>query len=553
MPAHELSEESDLPWKSPLVTGSILLVLCVVSFALKGLVAAGREVPGHGDVSHYFALARNLFEGRGMWMASLSTWLGEPTGLPVYGAGYWMPLPAWIAELGMLWRGEASFGAAGSGMIALTSLVPLLTYLLGRDLLGSARAGLAGALLATSFHLFLDKASLPLTHGGVLVFGGFALWAIVRSLESRRHLFLAGLFIAASQLNRSDGVLWIPVLLVAHRVRVGGPTPLLRLWPALAAYAISIGPFLFANLEAIGRLWPASLLDVALLPSYPWLYALPEKVTLEAYLAPGFGSILIDKLAVCGTNALATLTGLASSGRIGAAEKLSTYVPHALAFFAWIGAAPLFRRKLAAFWCYLLLEWVLYSLVFTHTGHTSFESILYAIYPLLLVLAARGFWILLAGLHEPLLRGSPVKRWAFAFAWILFVLANFHEAEQTSERRVRANAGLASLNRAQVNRLIRRNDLEREILMVAPGIVHSLHAHTRIKTVSIPYLASAEEIWTAGTRVGATHILLTEKSATPKKWNLPAIVEESEFFLPIDQAELSGTLRKLYQLRPAAN
>jgi len=553
MPAHELSEESDLPWKSPLATVAILLALCLVSFALKGLVAAGREVPGHGDVSHYFALARNLAEGRGMWMASLSTWLGEPTGLPVYGASYWMPLPAWIAELGMRWRGETSFEAAGLGMIALTSLVPLLTYLLGRDLLGSARAGLVGALLATSFHLFLDKASLPLTHGGVLVFGGFALWAIVRSLESPRHLWLAGLFIAASQLNRSDGLLWLPVLLVAHRLRPGGPTPLRQLWPALAAYAISIGPFLYANFEAIGRLWPGSLLDVALLPSYPWLYALPERLTLDAYLAPGLASILGDKLAVGGTNALATLTGLASSGRIGASENLATYVPHALALFAWIGARPLFRRKLAAFWCYLLLEWALYSLVFTHTGHTSFESILYAIYPLLLVLAARGSWILLAGLREPFLSGSPIKRWAFAFAWILFALANFHEAELTSERRIRANANLASLNRAQVNRLIRRNDLEREIFMVNPGIVHSLHAHTRIKTVSIPYMATAEDIWIAGTTAGVTHLLLTEKSPTPKKWNLPAIIEESEFFLPIDEVELSGTLRKLYRLRPRSD
>ena len=89
--------------------------------------------------------------------------------------------------------------------------------------------------------------------------------------------------------------------------------------------------------------------------------------------------------------------------------------------------------------------------------------------------------------------------------------------------------------------------------MVAPGIVHSLHAHTRMKTVSIPYSATAEEIWTAGTRIGATYLLITEKSPTPKKWNLPAIVEESDYFEPIDEAEISDTVRKLYRLRPASD
>jgi len=370
----------------------------------------------------------------------------------------------------------------------------------------------------------------------------------VRSLESPRHLFLAGLFIAASQLNRSDGVLWLVVLFVAHRLRPGGPTPLRNLWPALLSYVLTIGPFLYANLQAIGRLWPASLLDVALLPSYPWLYALPEGLTLENYLEPGLGKLLLDKLAVLGTNLLATVTGLASSGRIGAAAGLASYLPHALVIATWVGAHALFRRRLAAVWCYLVLELALYSLVFTYTGHTSFEAILYALYPLFLVLAARGAWSLVSGFRTPFMTGSAPKLWAFGLLLVSITAVNVHEAELSSERRIQANANLANLNRAQVNRLIRRRDLMQGTFMVSPNIVHSLHAHTRLRTVSIPYLASAEQIWEAGTRVGVTHLLITERSPIPKRWDLPALIEGSARFELLDQVELNATQRKLYQL-----
>ncbi|MFT5284125.1 MAG: hypothetical protein ACI8TQ_000281 [Planctomycetota bacterium] len=548
MLATDSPSKSPLPWRNSYLTGALIGGLCLLTYLLKQEVAAGREHPGHGDVSHYFALARGLAEGRGMWMQRIATWLSSPDGLPVYGAGYWMPMPAWIARFGMLVSGDVSFYAAGQGMLILTSIVPCLVYLLGRDLFDNARLGLAGAVLATSFHLFLDKSTLPLTHGAALVFGGFTLWSIVRSESNRHFLWLAGALIALSQLNRSDGVLWIPALLCAHLFSTNKPTNLRQLTPAFVAYLLALSPFLAANWLALGRLWPASLLDVALLPSYSSLYALPETLSLDSYLAPGFATILSQKFNVAGTNALTFLTGMASSGRIGAASNLLSYAPHLMVLLAWLGARPLFTRRCLPLWVFLLCEWLLYSFVFTHTGHTSFESILYAIYPVFVLLSARGLWILCAGIKAPFFAGSVLRKLVFTAVCGFLCFANFSEAQFTSTKRVLANQRLYDLNQAQFQRLFRRNRLTKEVVMVSPSIIHSLHAHTKLSTVAIPTFASADEIWQAGKRVGATHLLIKEVPVTPGRRNVSALIKSSERFKLVDQVHLNQADRKLYAL-----
>ena len=548
MLASDSPSKSLLPWRSSLITGSLVLGLCLFTYWLKTLVGAGREHPGHGDVSHYFALARGLAEGRGMWMRRIATWLSHPDGLPVYGAGYWMPLPAWIGHLGMLVSGELSFSAANRGMMILTACVPWLVYLIGRDLFDNPRAGLLAALLATCFHLFLDKASLPLTHGGALVLGGLTLWSIVRSVRELRFLWLVGSLIALSQMNRSDGVLWIPALLVAHCFRPNGRTPWHQLWPALVAYAITLAPFLVINWLSIGHLWPASLLDVALLPSYSHLYALPESLSFENFMAPGLGQVLSQKFSVAGTNALALLTGMASSGRTGAAQNLLSYAPHLMVFLAGLGARPLFTKRMLPLWTFLLGEWLLYSFVFTHTGHTSFESIVYSIYPVLLILTVRGLWILCAGSKLPLLSGTSLRQAIFITSLCLLCLANYQAAAFSSQKRVLANQRLYDLNRAQFKQLIQKHQLTKQIVMVSPSIVHSLHAHTRLATVTIPTFASAEEIWRAGQHVGASYLLIKAVEYTPGRRNVSFSVKNSPHFELVDQVQLNAAPRKLYRL-----
>ena len=534
-------------------TGVTLAVLCLVALAARLAAATPRDALGHGDVAHYFALARNLVEGRGMWVNYVATWLAEPDSTTTYGAGYWMPMPAWLAAPGLFLRGTASLRGACDVMILLTSFVPVLVFAIGRDVFDSRRAGLLGAVLAVSFHLFVDKATMPLTHGGALIFGGTALWASVRSLSDRRCLWLAGCAAACAQLNRSDGVLWLPAMAIAYGLAPGGVRPPVRaLWRAAAGYAAVMLPFVVFNLVTIGTPWPGSLMKAALLTMYPDLYSLPERLTVDRFLAQGMDQIVAQKGEAALANAVTFVTGLATGGGAAGAGKLFTYVPHVLVGLAWLGARPLFQRKLAVFWAHALLQWLLYSFVFTFTGVTSFRPIMYALYPVFMVLAGRGVWIVGTALAErsPL---GPVRRVrGVLVATVLVVLSvvNIGEAVHTSYRRAFANQKGAEFNAELARKLIRSNGLGGESFLVSQSVVHRFHAQTRLPAASIPFLATEREIHSAAQRVGATYLIVDDPAPTPFGWRALENLVRSGLFERVDTATIVGQRRALYRVLP---
>jgi hypothetical protein len=543
----------DLPRWGTRSTGAALVALCLVTFGLKLLAATPREAVGHGDVAHYFVLARNLIEGRGLWVDYLATWLAAPTSTHTYGAAYWMPMPAWLAVPGMAVRGTDSMRGSCDGLIVLTSLAPLLVFAIGRDVFGSRRAGLLGAVLATGFHLFVDKATMPLTHGGALVFGGTALWAIVRALDDRRFLWLAGAAAACAQLNRSDGVLWLPTLVVAFLFAPeGSRTPLRALWRAAVGYAVVLGPFLVHNLRAIGEPWPGSLLEATLLTTYPDLYSLPERLTLDRYLAQGAGTILAQKGIAALVNALTFATGLASGGGSDGADKLDTYVPHAMVVVAWIGAAPLFQRRLAVFWAHALLQWTLYSMVFTFTGITSFRPVMYALYPVFLVLAGRGLSILcaFATVRVGERTRTRLRPALLATALLALVGVNAREAIWSSYRRAFANQRGAEFNAELVRKLIRPNGLGGATFLVSQNLVHRFHAQTKLPAASIPFQASEAEIHAAARQVGATYVILEDPAPVALGWLALQQIATSELFEEVAAAAIAGQRRVIYRVVP---
>jgi hypothetical protein len=401
-----------------------------------------------------------------------------------------------------------------------------------------------GAVLAAAFHLFVDKATMPLTHGAALVFGGTALWAVIRSLDDRRFLWLAGAAAACAQLNRSDGILWLPTIVAALWLAPrGSRTSLRALWRAAVAYLVVMGPFLAYNVATLGTPWPGSLLRVTLLTSYPELYSLPDRLTLGHWLDRGLSTILLEKAGSALANVLTFVTGLASGGGSDGADKLATWFPHAMVALAWIGARPLFQRRFAVFWCHAALQWLLYSFVFTLSGVTSFRPTLYALYPVFLVLAGRGAWIVTSPASE-----RPRLRWAIV-AGLLAVLsaANVAEAVRASHKRAFANQKGAELTDGIVRRLVRPNGLDDARFLVSQTIVHRFHAQTRLPAASIPYLATPEEIHAAGRRVGATHVLLDESPGAPG-WPALGELGASERFERVDTAVVEGRSMAVYRL-----
>lgn len=496
--------------------------LCAATLAVKLRLAGRQSAPGYGDVAHYFALARNLFEGRGAWIDCAANWLARPEGLPVPGTQYWMPVPAWTGALGMLALSEGSFRAACLGVAAVTSLLPLVAYLTGRDLLGSARAGLLGALLAASFHLFLAKGSLPLTHGPAALLGGLALWAAVRSLERRAFLWVFGLCAALAQSNRSDGVLWLPALAVAHLVRARGEgAPALRallgLWPAAVAWAVGMLPLAAVNLATQGSPWPGSLLRAALLTTYPELYSLPERITAAHWLDQGVARIAADKARAGLANALTLVAGMATGEEASWARVSPGQA--ALAALAWIGARPLLSRRAAVLWAWAALSFALYTLVFTHTGVTSFRPACWALFPALLCAAGRGAALVGRALARPL----PVAgRAPAAVAVAALLLAGISadgavRAVRWSHARGR-QAAKACQRDVRLAQELADAGLGDGVFLVDQTTVYGFHAHTRLPCASIPYGAEPDGIADAGARIGATHLLLQDPPPTLGHW-----------------------------------
>jgi hypothetical protein len=266
---------------------------CLGTLLAKLLVNADRTQVNHGDISFYYAVAQNLAEGRGFVIDYIWNFWNHPTGVPTPSNVWWMPLTSVIAAVGM-WFGRPDYVSAQRAMIVATSVLPLVMYLVGRDAFRSRAVGLVGALFATTFHLFLDQPSAPLSHGPYVVLAPLTLWLIVRSTDDPRWLKWAGASIALTQLARSDGIVLFAALLAAHLVHWRRP-PWRALLAVPLAYALVMAPWWAHNLSVHGALMPGGSFRAVFLSDYEAWYSLPESVTPQTWLADGWEPVLEAK------------------------------------------------------------------------------------------------------------------------------------------------------------------------------------------------------------------------------------------------------------------
>ena len=523
--------------------------LCLATFALKLWVNAERTSPGHGDVAYYTTLARNLASGRGFVIDYVPEFLSHPTGIPNPANTYWMPFVSLVAAVGM-WLGGLGFVAGQTAVAAFTALMPLVTYAVAYELFRCKKAAIGAAVLAVSFHLFLAPGSSPVTHGPVGVLGGATLWAILRSREDLRFLPLVGVGIALAHTNRSDAIVFFPVLLAAHLFPPAGTARRAFPWRGMGtvalAYAAVMAPLWWHTWSVTGRPLPTGLSRTAFLVHYQELYSLPERLTPEHYLAGGWGPVLEQKLRALRENADTFFLGMTRS--VGDHSPPWTERPglYALVLAAWVGLAARLRRGalpvllLAAGW------FVLYTLIFSATGLASLTAAMFALYPV--GLGAASFALLAlarragrgrAGLE----RGLVI----LLFGWlsvssVLYARERIDTGSQWIERKRREHKVL-------LRDVIVPRGLQDETFLA--GGVHQLHADTGLRLVSLPF-EDEPVIRAVAERFGATHILFTERPRPSEFWSAPYEITQNPDYEQVFAGPVQGRPMAIYRIPPVS-
>jgi 4-amino-4-deoxy-L-arabinose transferase-like glycosyltransferase len=479
---------------------------CAVTLLAKLHVVAPRRHVNHGDISFYYAVAKNLAAGRGFVIDYIWNFWNRPTGIPTFSNDWWMPLTSVLSALGML-IGGVSYVSAQTTMVVVTSVLPLVVYLLGSELWQSRAVGLVGALLATTFHLFMDQVSAPLSHGPYVVLASLALWLIVRAMRDSRSWKWAGAAIGLAQLARSDSIVLFGALAAA--ALIGRPRPP---WRALLAaplcWAAVMSPWWIHNLVVLGTPQPGGSLRAAFLPNYLNWYSLPECVTPERWLANGWGAVLALKRQISATNLVTAATGVVSGAadRTGAWEHAPLLV---LLWLSWLGLLTTLRRRFIPFWTQWALVWVFYSLVFTAVGEESFRTGMYSVYPMLVLCAAAALLLLARGLSRLLPAGETWRERAAAAlvagASLWLVAGQLRYAEASMIKKGAAIDEMYEAYTALRHQIIEPLGLQDAVLMAME--VHQLNTITGMKGVMIP-LEPEPVIREVARRYGATHLLL---------------------------------------------
>ncbi|OQY30591.1 MAG: hypothetical protein B6243_10075, partial [Anaerolineaceae bacterium 4572_5.2] len=234
---------------------------------------------------------------------------------------YWMPLTGIIAAAGMM-PGGISWSAGQWGFILLSALLPPLGYLIAWQVSAKKRHARSAALLMLFSGFYFPVWTVIDTFTPFALAGALSLYAAWRALETGhyRWAILAGVMTGLAHLTRADGALlflvicfWFPVSSFWFRVsgfrfRVSGlsrnqqtktknPKPKTRNYLFfILAYLLTMLPWLIRNLNVIGTPLPSGGSKTIWLQSYADIFSYNKDLSLQSYLAWGWGNILQSKL-----------------------------------------------------------------------------------------------------------------------------------------------------------------------------------------------------------------------------------------------------------------
>jgi Dolichyl-phosphate-mannose-protein mannosyltransferase len=503
------------------------VILFVVSLLVRGYALAERVSPGHGDVADYYSVARNLYEGRGFFVDYIWTFIVDPHGIPNPSNTWWMPLPSILTAIGFVLSGGASYAAAKWTMIVVASLIPFVTYLTARELLGSKLLAFASAILAAGFHLFVDQTCAPLSYGPYTVFGGGALAAILMARTRPRCFVLAGLLIGLSYLSRGDSlVLLLPLALVwvssqrrtnnsgsdavaSHRISLA------HAFGCLTAFVAVTAPWLARNLSVLGSPTPTGQAKMIWLKDYvQWYTSRPETLTPKSYFEIGFLSILDQKTGAIGEVCNYTLTFLYRSIARPVEFSLSDpsgpiwMVGLAMTPFFWIGLIVLWRRMHYAVFAYLAAVLAFYGVLFSALSDQSFRTGLFSLLPTFVCAIVAGIDVCLVPLRR---LSNRVADTAVVVVALGFATANVVAIKPFLVNKANAIEAMLSPYR-EFGPWAKAQGIQNKTFFVLNPWEFTLE--TGIRSVMVPS-DDPSQVLTTARRFGVTHIALEEGTV---KW-----------------------------------
>jgi hypothetical protein len=430
----------------------LFVLIYLVAFAVRVWVNVERVSPGHGDVSDYYEVARNVASGRGFVVDYVWLYLTEPRGIPSPSNTWWMPLPSILCAIAFWITGSTDYVVAKYAMIAVASFLPLLVFATSWLLLRCRARAFAAAFLAIGFHLFLDQTCAPLSYGCYTLFGGATL-LIAAAAHRRPGLFpLAGITLGLSYLSRGDSLVLLlplaiaffaPRLRAARRKReaeapiapiapVAPVAPIAPVAPvALVPWSKAIlagvlflaicAPWWVRNQQALGAPLPAGQAKMIWLKDYPqWYTAKPETLTPARYFgdlgalgvydqkAWAFGEVISYTIEVLYRSVARPRNldlGYAPplQFQLGSPTTGVWIVGMAMTPLLWLGMWRLLRRGIRLPFVYLAAIMVFYGLLFSAICSQSYRTGLFSLLPFFVVAIVEGGVVLLA----PLSRLAP--------------------------------------------------------------------------------------------------------------------------------------------------
>lgn len=370
-----------------------LILLAGLTLAVRMLTALLLERPGYMDAAYYVDGGLSLYAGRGFNDPFIWNYLDDPAAIPHPSHLYWMPLSSILVYLSFLVWGP-TYHAAQVPFALLSSLLPILAYVVAFDVAQNRRHALCAGLFATFSGFYMVYWVTPDNFAPFAVAGALALWAAGQALKTGwpAWLALAGLCAGLAHLARADGLLLAIAIVIAwlvHRVALAGwrAVP----WSSLAvgclafaaSYLVVMGPWMLRNVQQAGHPLPAVGVRTAWLTDYDDLYSYGRSLGLKDYVSWGWANILGSKVRGLWANAQTLLF-------VGWMIFLAP--------FGLIGAWCLRRRvEFRAAWLYGVLLYLAMSVVFTFPGwRGGMLHSLTALLPFLYAAAAEGLDVSIA-------------------------------------------------------------------------------------------------------------------------------------------------------------
>ncbi|MBN1955647.1 MAG: hypothetical protein JW900_11435 [Anaerolineae bacterium] len=365
-----------------------LVLLLVISLAVRLAMALSITRPGYMDPAYYAAGAVRIAQSGEMSEPYIWHYLDDPAGLPHPAFLYWMPLPSLLAAVpAALFPG--SFFALQIPFALLSAALPLVAYGVAWEASARRRTAWVAGLLTLFSGFFFPYWTLPETFAPFALAGSGALWLAGRRWGQDRESgwwafsWLAGLSIGLAHLTRADGILLLPVAMLAP-LFVSSPPAKSPARSAIAHCLLVITGYLLVMLFWFGR--NMAVIGAPLAPGgtrtlwltcYDDIFCYGCDLSLRSYLDWGWREIVYSKLWASGLNLQ----------RFLAEDCLVFMLPFALVGFYRLRRRTPFPLSVIFF----LLIYLAHSLAFTFPGpRGGFFHASAAALPFLFAAAAEG-------------------------------------------------------------------------------------------------------------------------------------------------------------------